>query len=162
MKNTNKNSSGHIFFLIIASLFLSACDGCSDKKETTSKNTGSVPISEIPNSTEEVKAKLEIIDLKVGDGKTAEAGQNVRVHYTGTLEDGTKFDSSKDRDTPFNFNLGRGEVIKDWDQGVEGMKVGGSRKLVIPSHLAYGKRGVTGVIPPNATLVFEIDLLETK
>ena len=162
MKNTKKNSPGHIFFLIIASFFLSACDGCSDKKEPTSDNAGSVPISEIPDSTEEVKAKLEIIDLKVGDGKAAETGQSVRVHYTGTLEDGTKFDSSKDRNTPVNFNLGRGEVIKGWDQGVEGMKVGGSRKLVIPSHLAYGKRGVPGVIPPNATLVFEVELLETK
>ncbi len=99
-------------------------------------------------------------DLAVGDGAEAATNQDVTVHYTGWLTDGTKFDSSKDRDQPFVFKLGKGQVIKGWDEGVAGMKVGGKRKLTIPPQLGYGARGAGGVIPPNATLTFEVELLE--
>jgi FKBP-type peptidyl-prolyl cis-trans isomerase len=102
---------------------------------------------------------LVIEDLVVGDGATANAGQRVSVHYTGWLENGKKFDSSKDRGQPFQFSLGRGEVIRGWDEGVSGMKIGGKRKLTIPAALGYGARGAAGVIPPNATLLFEVELL---
>ena len=98
-------------------------------------------------------------DLVVGTGDVANAGQKVTVHYTGWLTNGTKFDSSKDRRDPFVFDLGRGQVIKGWDQGVQGMKVGGKRKLTILPGMAYGSRGAGGVIPPNATLIFEVELL---
>jgi len=104
---------------------------------------------------------LRITDLVVGDGPEAKAGQTVVVNYRGTLENGKEFDSSYGRG-PFSFPLGAGRVIRGWDEGVAGMKVGGKRKLVIPPDLAYGERGAGGVIPPNATLVFEVELLEIK
>ena len=103
--------------------------------------------------------ELKMEDTKVGTGDQAVTGKSVTVHYTGWLTDGTKFDSSKDHGQPFTFQLGGGQVIKGWDQGVVGMKVGGVRKLTIPSSLAYGANGAGGVIPPNATLVFEVELL---
>src|SRR5688572_10240845 len=104
---------------------------------------------------------LESVDLVVGQGDEAKSGKRVSVHYTGTLTNGKKFDSSLDRGKPFSFTLGAGEVIKGWDQGVAGMKVGGKRKLTIPPDLGYGARGAGGgLIPPNATLVFEVELLE--
>ena len=102
---------------------------------------------------------LEIEDQIVGDGDEATAGQTVEVHYTGWLTDGTKFDSSHDRNETFSFKLGGGQVIAGWDQGVAGMKIGGSRKLTIPPELGYGERGAGGVIPPNATLVFKVELI---
>jgi FKBP-type peptidyl-prolyl cis-trans isomerase FkpA len=105
---------------------------------------------------------LKSEDLLVGNGDEAKAGQTVSVHYTGTLTDGSKFDSSIDRGKPFEFQLGAGRVIKGWDQGVVGMKVGGKRKLTIPSDLAYGARGFPPVIPPDSTLVFEIELLGVR
>ncbi|WP_115120630.1 FKBP-type peptidyl-prolyl cis-trans isomerase [Synechococcus sp. UW105] len=105
---------------------------------------------------------LRITDIEVGTGPEASSGQTVVVHYRGTLEDGTQFDASYDRGTPFTFPLGAGRVIKGWDEGVQGMKVGGKRKLVIPSDLGYGARGAGGVIPPNATLIFEVELLDIK
>ena len=102
---------------------------------------------------------LKIEELKVGTGAEAKTGDEVQVHYTGWLTDGTKFDSSVDRGQPFSFTLGVGMVIRGWDEGVVGMKVGGKRKLTIPAHMGYGARGAGGVIPPNATLVFEVELL---
>jgi len=97
--------------------------------------------------------------LVTGSGEEVVHNTNVSVHYTGWLENGTKFDSSKDRGRPFEFVVGQGMVIQGWDKGLLGMKVGGKRKLTIPSHMGYGERGAGGVIPPNATLIFEIDLL---
>jgi FKBP-type peptidyl-prolyl cis-trans isomerase len=102
---------------------------------------------------------LQYIDQVVGTGDTATAGQTVSVHYTGWLTNGKKFDSSVDRGQPFSFRLGVGQVIKGWDEGVQGMKVGGKRKLTIPSNLGYGARGAGGLIPPHATLVFDVELL---
>lgn len=103
---------------------------------------------------------LQYQDLKVGAGNAAKAGDTVEVHYTGWLKDKTKFDSSLDRNTPFSFKLGAGVVIKGWDEGVAGMKVGGKRKLLIPAKLGYGARGAGGVIPPDAELIFEVELLK--
>ena len=101
-------------------------------------------------------------DLVVGRGATAEAGQDVLVHYVGWLTNGQQFDSSRARRDPLDFALGAGDVIKGWDQGIPGMKVGGKRKLTIPADLAYGEQGCGGVIPPQATLVFEVELLEVS
>ncbi|MEJ2307723.1 MAG: FKBP-type peptidyl-prolyl cis-trans isomerase [Gammaproteobacteria bacterium] len=103
---------------------------------------------------------LKIEDLEEGSGETATTGMTVTVHYTGWLENGTRFDSSLDRNDPLQFGLGRGMVIRGWDEGVAGMKVGGKRKLTIPPHLGYGTAGAGGVIPPNATLIFEVELLD--
>jgi FKBP-type peptidyl-prolyl cis-trans isomerase FkpA len=105
---------------------------------------------------------LKIEDTREGAGTAAAKGDAVEVHYTGWLTDGTKFDSSKDRGKPFGFTLGAGQVIKGWDQGVQGMKIGGVRKLTIPPELGYGSRGAGGAIPPNAELVFEVELLKIK
>ena len=106
--------------------------------------------------------ELEIEDVEIGDGEEARPGLKVVVHYTGRLTDGTKFDSSHDRVRPFEFILGAGQVIDGWDQGIDGMKVGGKRKLTIPPRLGYGRRGAPPAIPGNATLVFDVELVGIK
>jgi FKBP-type peptidyl-prolyl cis-trans isomerase len=105
---------------------------------------------------------LQIIEIQPGTGDEARAGQEVTVHYTGWLTDGRKFDSSRDRGDPFKFGLGKGQVIRGWDEGVAGMKVGGKRRLVIPPELGYGQRGAGGAIPPGATLLFNVELLGVR
>src|SRR5262245_10632630 len=106
---------------------------------------------------------LKYVERKVGDGAEAKVGSTIKVHYTGTLENGKKFDSSRDRDEPFEVTIGKSRVIKGWTEGLQGMKAGGKRKLIIPPDLGYGKDGTPdGTIPPNATLIFEIEALEVK
>ena len=118
---------------------------------------GPTKVSGKPTTT---PSGLQYWDIVVGKGATAVAGKTVKVHYTGWLTNGTKFDSSVDRGEPFAFPLGGGRVIKGWDEGVQGMKVGGKRQLKIPPELGYGARGAGGVIPPNATLIFDVELLD--
>ncbi len=127
----------------------SATDLVSEEKETTSTEATRVTTD----------SGLQYEDIVVGTGAMPQTGQKVTVHYTGTLEDGTKFDSSRDRNRPFTFTIGVGQVIKGWDEGVATMRVGGQRKLIIPPELGYGARGAGGVIPPNATLLFDVELL---
>jgi FKBP-type peptidyl-prolyl cis-trans isomerase len=121
-----------------------------------------VAAASAPATPPPVSSGLKKEDLKVGTGPEAKKGDHVSVHYTGTLTDGTKFDSSLDRNQPFDFTLGAGMVIKGWDEGVATMKVGGKRLLLIPSQLAYGPSGRPPVIPPSSTLLFEVELLDTK
>lgn len=123
----------------------------------------------LPTAAGDSVTKLIKTDVKTGKGKEAASGHSVDVHYTGWLYDpaakdkhGKKFDSSRDRGQPFNFSLGAGQVIKGWDEGVAGMKEGGQRTLIIPAHMGYGERGAGGVIPPNATLVFDVELLKIR
>lgn len=149
-----------ILLLLISSLLLTAC---TQKISTDDKTANGSEDSVIQQKEEDAMnqvTELLIEDIVVGEGKEATDGALVSVHYTGTLTNGTKFDSSVDRGTPFEFNLGAGDVIPGWDQGVVGMKIGGKRKLTIPSQLAYGERGAGSLIPPNSTLIFEIELLE--
>ena len=115
---------------------------------------------ETAGSAQKTVTSLVKEDLKPGKGTAAKTGDTVRVHYTGTLLDGKKFDSSRDRNEPFEFTLGKGMVIKGWDEGIVGMKPGGQRKLTIPSDMAYGKRGSPPVIPPDAALIFDVELIE--
>jgi len=137
-----------ILIITIAALMTSSC----------SKSGGPTKVS---GSSHKTSSGLEFWDLSTGNGATAEPGKQVKVHYTGWLTDGTKFDSSVDRNAPFGFVLGTGQVIKGWDEGVAGMKVGGKRQLRIPPELGYGSRPV-GPIPPNSTLIFDIELLDVK
>jgi len=157
-----------IFLVIIAvvgAIAVFSAKG-SSKKQLLATPVPSATIESVAEPTASASAKpvmetdkLIILDERVGTGEEATVGKKVTVNYLGTLTDGTKFDSSYDRGTPFSFSLGAGEVIAGWDQGVAGMKVGGKRKLTIPSSLGYGAQGIPGVIPGGATLVFEVELL---
>jgi FKBP-type peptidyl-prolyl cis-trans isomerase len=118
------------------------------------------PTPTAPAAPAAPEAPLGVVDVSVGKGPAAKAGDKVKVHYTGTLTNGSEFDSSRKRNQPFEFALGTGAVIKGWDQGVAGMKVGGKRKLTIPPSLGYGARGMGGSIPPNSTLLFDVELVE--
>lgn len=133
-------------------------------EETPQKETEGATEKSAEQGEEQATASgLKYVDLVLGSGALPEAGDKITVHYTGWLEDGTKFDSSVDRGQPFSFVIGAGKVIKGWDEGVITMKVGGKRKLIIPSELGYGETGTPdGTIPPNATLIFEVELLEVE
>jgi peptidylprolyl isomerase len=128
-------------------------------QESTNTNNGVETTDMTTENVITTESGLQYVDLVEGTGATPQTGQNVKVHYTGTLENGSKFDSSRDRNSAFTFKIGVGQVIKGWDEGVGTMKVGGRRKLIIPSELGYGSRGAGGVIPPNATLIFDVELL---
>jgi len=149
-----RNTRIAIIVIVVAAIALIAFFAIQ-KQKTTPVATGS-------GNMITTQTGLQYQDLVVGNGAEAVAGKSVTVHYTGTLQDGTKFDSSVDRNQPFTFTLGAGQVIPGWDEGVAGMKVGGKRKLVIPPDLAYGAQGYPPVIPADATLTFEVELLEVK
>lgn len=163
MKNVLTNAAA-------ALLVLGAMPACATET-TTGTSTGSSTTTATATSSSGAAAAgksvtlpggTQYVDEVVGTGTEATSGKTVSVHYTGTLQDGTKFDSSRDSGKPFEFPLGAGMVIKGWDNGVAGMKVGGKRKLTIPAEQGYGARGAGGVIPPNATLLFDVELLDVK
>jgi FKBP-type peptidyl-prolyl cis-trans isomerase len=131
----------------------------STRKKASPARPNTTAPTKVTGEPTKTPSGLEYWDIKLGTGPIAEKGQTVKVHYTGWLTTGKKFDSSVDSGRPFSFTLGAGEVIKGWDEGVAGMKVGGKRQLKIPAPLAYGEKGYPGVIPPNATLVFDVELL---
>jgi peptidylprolyl isomerase len=145
-----------ILFTVLG--FASGC-GNSDKSSTPSATNTSSP-AKVNGQPTTTASGLQYWDIVVGSGATAASGKTVKVHYSGFLTTGQKFDSSRDRGEPFSFPLGAGQVIKGWDEGVAGMKVGGQRQLRIPPGLGYGAAGAGGAIPPNATLIFDVELLE--
>jgi peptidylprolyl isomerase len=146
--------STHVVFLVLFALLAAF--------SSRAQNDNSSP-TKVAGKGKSTSSGLQYWDLKEGTGTTASTGKTVSVHYTGWLaKDGKKFDSSVDRGQPFMFQLGAGQVIKGWDEGVSGMKVGGKRQLRIPPELGYGARGAGGVIPPNATLIFDVELLGVK
>lgn len=152
---------------LIALFSLAACgdeDAPAENTEAGAEEDEDVTEASAECSEEVVTTEsgLQIEDIECGEGDEAETGQLVSVHYVGTLEDGTQFDSSRERGEPFEFPLGGGQVIQGWDEGVVGMKVGGLRRLTIPPELGYGQAGAGEVIPPNSTLIFEIELLEVQ
>ena len=154
-----------MIFLLLAATLIFACaqkdsavpEQNKGGKVMDEKNAGNLPAGLVTTSS-----GLQYEDLVPGSGVSPQAGKTVTVHYTGWLTDGTKFDSSVDRNEPFTFRIGAGEVIRGWDEGVMSMKIGGKRKLLIPAALGYGTAGAGGVIPPNATLVFEVILLDIR
>ena len=153
-----KRQVGLVFILLMVLGFAFGC-GSFDKPGSTGATSTSSPmkVNGAPTTT---ASGLQYWDIVVGTGATAAPGNTVKVHYSGFLTSGQKFDSSRDRGEPFSFPLGQGQVIKGWDEGVAGMKVGGQRQLRIPPQLGYGAAGAGGAIPPNATLIFDVELLE--
>ena len=158
---------------LLAALAVLVLAGCQEGKSTSTTTTTTTAAPEVakppapaetPAAANEVTTSsgLKYQDLVVGNGPLAESGSQVTVHYTGWLTDGTKFDSSLDRNQPFPFTIGAGNVIRGWDEGVKGMRVGGKRKLTIPYDLAYGAEGRPPVIPPKATLIFDVELLSVR
>lgn len=145
-----------IAIVAVAVTAVLAQSGTAEKGSPRTNTNAPTKVTGAPTKT---PSGLEYWDIKVGTGPAAQKGQKVKVHYTGWLTSGKKFDSSVDAGKPFPFTLGAGEVIKGWDEGVAGMKVGGKRQLRIPSQLAYGERGYPGVIPANSTLIFDVELL---
>ena len=171
-ENTNGESGKYIFIPVaVVAVLVGVGVYLLSSKTTDNQSLATTVEEDIIESSEEVVAgepiapsmeELKIEDIKVGTGAEAVSGKKITVNYSGTLTDGTKFDSSYDRGEPFSFNLGAGEVIQGWDKGFAGMKIGGKRKLTIPSELGYGAQGAGGVIPPNATLIFEVELLKVE
>jgi FKBP-type peptidyl-prolyl cis-trans isomerase len=158
--------------LSLAALLVLACDASSKPEDSAARNAAVTGSPESLTYAPELKVDLSamtkqpsglyIQDITTGTGAEAASGKQVSVHYTGTLADGREFDSSRGRGQPIDFKLGVGQVIQGWDEGVAGMKVGGRRKLVIPPELGYGARGAGGAIPPNATLVFDVELMGVR
>ncbi len=143
-------------------LIVALAVGCERAPDSGPAGASGEKATAMEEKTEKTASGLQYTDTKVGTGASPQNGQTAVVHYTGWLTDGKKFDSSKDRGQPFQFVVGRGQVIKGWDEGVMTMKVGGTRTLIIPPELGYGARGAGGVIPPNATLKFDVELLEIR
>lgn len=161
----NKVFKRYLMFFVLMSLIVYIGKSISiGKEEKIMKNEVSKPAEELQKKEETITTStgLKYVDKVIGKGAVPKKGQTVVVHYTGWLKDGTKFDSSLDREKPLEFTLGAGEVIKGWDEGISTMKIGGKRKLTIPPELGYGEHGAGNVIPPNATLIFDVELLGIK
>lgn len=147
-----------VVLLLAVAVIIPACT----QKESKQPAGNAQPVAAQAAATTTTPSGLAYTDIVPGTGKSPIAGKQVKVHYTGWLENGTKFDSSVDRSEPFIFTIGVGQVVPGWDEGVMSMKVGGKRKLIIPPQLGYGEAGAGGVIPPNATLIFEVELLDVE
>ena len=154
-------SKNKIITVLIIIAFILAFYFLTNKPSSQEKTSTANEQSTMPTLAPSLITELKVEDIKVGTGREVKSGDTVVMHYIGTLEDGTKFDSSYDRNQPFETQIGVGRVIKGWDQGVPGMKIGGKRKLTIPYQLAYGENGY-GPIPPKATLIFEVELVDIK